>query len=843
MVLKLDEQRLSNDQPDKLQEVLPARGGGNRTLSRLNFFRLGMLGGFTILGWRLWDLQQPLQPDMTSTRTDQARQLIDNTRYITSKAPRGILYDRNGKRLVTNAATYSVTITANYLPDPDKTTTAEEEKAVLQQRQAVYDNLARFLGMSYFVGIVPEQVNGLKDKKGVFTNPIRNDVLNVLEVVTGISALDWDKRLVKLAEQGRDKSLLVVNEKEPIPVERFDTYKYLRDLPTKFGRPKANSGMLFLSEAERKMLEARFFIPAYQPVEVWPTLSRDDAMLLTEKRLDLPGVDVRTSYVRDYAEPRLYSHILGYTGRFNSQEVLDKANKEAKGDFAENAPTDDPSNKIPTYEIDDKIGVAGIEAWMEPVLRGRKGAVEITVNSSGNILKVEKTGKQAQAGNSVILSIDDRLQDHVYKSLEKYINLANSQKNAKAREGAAVVMDVNTGEVLAIVAFPFYNNNLYNKPYKDWTEAEKKEMDDADKAVEVNRAISARFAPGSTFKLITAAAALQERKITLRDTFNCNKVIRIPTNKGVEPSQPFKCWGTHGSLNIVGAIENSCDIFFYNAGVPAEVNDLFGPNRYYNPGSKDPVYFRGVGINPLDGYMELFNIGKKTGIELPLEYHGILPGPQTRQGRWSIGDTMTTSIGQGDLEMTPLQLCMITAAFANGGKLLQPKLVRQVKDANGKDIIPFEPKLIRDVTKTAVKWNIPDLSSKDSNQRIDAEFRVDSWVMDVVREGMLAVTGIRGTAYSEMYNKTGRLQVAGKTGTAEYGEVIEKDKKLPDGSVTDVRASRAWFTAFAPYDKPQVAVTVLIASDSAALEGSTYAVPAAREILEFIFPDLTKAKP
>ncbi len=830
MVLNLDNEKLTREAGDESSQILPTeRGGGARTLTRLNFFRAGMLGGFTLLGWRLWNMQKPLDETAAVARTNKTT--APNTRFITTKAPRGIIYDRSGKRLVSNNAAYVVTITANYLPDPAKGHSPEEDAALLRQRQDVYDNLARFLGMGYFLAIVPEQVNGIRNKLGEFTNPDRNAILNELEVISNISAQDWNKRLIKLAADGRDKSLLIVNEKDPIPVERFDKYVYLR---TKFDRPKYDSGVLFLSEAELKMLQARFYIPAYQPVEIWSNLTREDAMRLTEKRLDFPGVDVQTNYVRQYENPRLWSHILGYTGRFQEQEQLNRANKEAFGENFNQTDPEDPSSKIPVYDIDDKFGRSGVEGWMEPFLRGKKGAKEVIVNSTGQILDTVRTGKPAQPGNNVYLTIDAPLQEAVANALEKYIDEANKKAIKQVvKEGAAVVMDVNTGEVLALVSFPSFNNNLYNKAGKEWTEAEIKEMTDQEKAVEVSRAISGRFAPGSTFKLITAAAALNEKKISRYTTFNCTRYINIPTTNNPTPSQPFRCWGIHNQLDVVGAIENSCDIFFYNASVPDETNAYYGRNRYYNRNSNLPNYFAGTGITPLNGYMSLFNLGKPTGIEIPGEYSGSLPGPHTKL--WSIGETMTTSIGQGDLEITPLQMCMVTAAFANGGKLLQPRIVRNVKDAEGKEVLPFEPKLIRDVTKDSVKWTTVD--AEDKNKRSAGEYVLAPGVLQVIREGMLAVTGERGTANNVMYGKMGRLKVAGKTGTAEYGEVIGKDK---DGN--DARATRAWFTAFAPYDKPEIAITVLIASGDIGNEGSTFAVPAVKDILDYKFQDFLKQK-
>ena len=833
MVLNLDEDKLSKerDNHETVQETQNERGGGTKSMSRLNFLRVAMAGGIGVLGWRLWDMQKPLQD---STLTNQHAENLASptaiTRYITSTAPRGIIYDRAGKRLVTNQAAYSVTITANFLPDPQKTNTTDEYNAVLQQRQDVYDNLARFLGMNYYIALIPEQVNGIKDKQGVYTNSERNSILNELEIITGISAQDWNKKLVQMAVDKKDKNLYLVNEKDPYPVAQFDRYKYLR---TKFKR-----GVLFLSDAERKMLEAQFSTPSYQPVQVWPEISHEDAMLLTEKRLELPGVDVTVSYVRNYEDARLYSHILGYTGRFSSTDQLTKANKAALGDNYNQSDPDDPSSKIDVYSIDDRIGRMGVEGWMEPFLRGRKGAKEVMVNSNGQIIKTVRVGKAAQSGNQVMLTIDNELQKVVATSLEKWINEANKTKSAKVLEGAAVVMDVNTGEVLSLVSFPFYDNNLYNKPGEKWTKAETEEIMNQEKAVQVCRATSGLYAPGSTFKLITAAAALNEKKIYPATTFNCTHFIDVPTSKAGPPYQPYKCWGSHGAINVLGAIENSCDIFFYNAAVPAQDDPAYGKSRYFNKGSyATAINFNGMGIDLMNGYMNLFNLGQPTGIELPGEYQGTLPNPQTKA--WSIGETMTTAIGQGDLLMTPLQVCMMTACFANRGKLFQPKIVHEVKDQDGKVILPFEPKLIRDVTKDAVKWSYDD-NKTDPPNKVTNDFRLEPAVIELIRQGMLAVSSPSGTASSSKLYEMNGLQVAGKTGTAEFGDPLTN----PDGSLktdkdgNEQRATRAWFTAFAPYDKPEIAVTVLVASGDVGNEGSTYAVPAVKEILAWKFQSI-----
>jgi len=602
----------------------------------------------------------------------------------------------------------------------------------------------------------------------------------------------------------RPKDLYIVKDKISLTEPNFAKYLDLR----------SRTGVYFMSQAEKTVFISTFATAEFEPIVVATGLSREDAMLLEEKRLDLPGVGTQTSYVRQYADPKLFAHLLGYISSFTSEEERDAANKEARQDFINPNDPDDPINQRNVYDPDDKVGLAGIEYKFEAYLRGQKGGRDVVVDSGGHILEtVKDSEREAQSGHSVLLSIRGDLQKVVTEALEKQIAEANREKSAGVSEGAAVVMDVNTGQVLALVAFPYYDNNLFNRPL---TPDDVTKLFDAEKAPLVNRAISGRYAPGSTFKLISALCGLNEGNINRNSVISCSQFIEIPTTQNPKPAQEFKCWAKHGSLTIGGAIEQSCDIFFYNVGVKGETNEYFGATRYYDKDNANDVrLFRGVGIEAINKYMEMFGLGKRTGIELPNEYRGNLPTRDSHfkinNNSWSLGDTMTTSIGQGEVEMTPLQVCNMTAAIANGGTLYQPSIIKEIRDAKKKTVKSFE------------KVKIRDLAINPTN-------------LQMVREGMLAVTGQRGTANSVMYNKMGRLQVAGKTGTAEYGESYGTDA---NGNL--LRATHAWFTAFAPYNNPQYAVTVLIAAGTRQIEGSTFGVPAARDILTYLFPEETKA--
>ncbi len=262
-------------------------------------------------------------------------------------------------------------------------------------------------------------------------------------------------------------------------------------------------------------------------------------MLLEEKRLDLPGIGIKTGFVREYADPALFSHLLGYIGPFSSEEERGAANKEARQDFLNPNDPDDPINQRNIYDPDDKVGLAGVEYSLESFLRGHKGGRDVVVDAGGHILEtVRDSEREARVGASVFLTIHEDLQKVVTEALLQQLQEANKDKKAGVSEGAAVVMDVTNGQVLALVAFPGYDNNMFSKPLSN--EAVKK-LFDPEKAPLVNRAISGRYAPGSTFKLITALCGLNEGNIDRNKTYNCSHYIDIPTTQNPKPTQEFKC--------------------------------------------------------------------------------------------------------------------------------------------------------------------------------------------------------------------------------------------------------------------------------------------------------------
>jgi penicillin-binding protein 2 len=362
-------------------------------------------------------------------------------------------------------------------------------------------------------------------------------------------------------------------------------------------------------------------------------------------------------------------------------------------------------------------------------------------------------------------------------------------------------MNPQTGEILGMVSLPSYDNNEFtggisSKAYQALQEDPSRPL--------VNHAISGQFPPGSTYKIIPAAAALEEDVITSQTRYFCGGILWLPNRFYPEdPSlaQPFYCWihhdfhGYHGSLGVVSALGQSCDIFFYQVA----------------GGYRDQLV--GLGEEKLGYYAELFGMGSRTGIDLPGEAPGLVPTVKWKRVNysesWVTGDTYNMAIGQGFVLATPLQVLNSAATIANGGTLYRPQIVREVMDGEGNVIRAFAPDVIRQLPISAEN-------------------------IDLVRQGMRsAVAGPGATARG--IHVPG-VAVAGKTGTAEFFVDRNKDG-IPDRDREGNLPTHAWFTAFAPYDNPEIALVVLITGGG---EGSATAVPVANEILNYYFSQVQR---
>jgi penicillin-binding protein 2 len=491
-----------------------------------------------------------------------------------------------------------------------------------------------------------------------------------------------------------------------------------------------------------------------RPLEPYPLASNVDrqlAFIVLEELPYLPGVTVEVRATRHYLDGPHFAHILGYLWRMPHEEF----------DYYRSLPGSD-------YTSNDFVGYAGLERTMEAELRGRRGRRHVEVDVWGrevDVLAVEPP----EPGHSLVLTIDRDLQ------LQTEQFLRQGMLAAQGDSAVAIVMSPRTGEILALVSLPTYDNNLFAQ---GMTESFAGLRQDPGLPM-FNRAIAGQYSPGSTFKIVPAAAGLQEGVVDRHTTFRCDGIMTLET----QDQWLFYCWIRkhnigHGHLDMLGALAQSCNIYFYQM----------------TGGYED---FRGLGLDGLSHYARMFGFGEPTGIELSGEAKGLVPSATWKRlnlgGIWTTGDTYNASIGEGYVLSTPLQMLNALAAVGNGGTLYRPQLVREIVDADGHIIQPFTPQVIRHL----------DVSPE---------------VLATVQEGLrLAVSD--GTAPRANLPE---VAVAGKTGTAEYGTPDERG----------ILPTHAWFGAYAPADDPEIAVLVFVEGGGS---GSSTAAPIAAQILRYYF--------
>ena len=414
------------------------------------------------------------------------------------------------------------------------------------------------------------------------------------------------------------------------------------------------------------------------------------------------GVDVQVVAYREYADGTLAPHIIGIVDSINAEQY-----EEHKQDLEKRLSAPNLSNEQITsikatygYGINDKIGQFGIESVMEEYLRGKDGIRTTTVDANGN-KKTEYTKKPTQ-GDTVILTIDATIQRLAQEALKNKIDSLVFNENLPAA-GAVVVIDVNSGAILACATYPSYNLSTYKKDYSSLVKDERSPL--------WNRALLNTYAPGSTFKPATACAGLEAGVITPTSTVTCNGIYRRFED------QTFKCYqsNAHGTIDVREALNQSCNIFFFETGLA-------------------------LGIDKMNAYDKLFGFGQKTGVELP-EASGMLASREYKEsqgGTWYPGDTIQAAIGQSDNLMTPIQLASYTATIANGGTRYKAHFIKSVKTS--------------DFTQTVIDNTKPVVLNETGFSKT---------TLDTVREGMRRV-GIRNHFLNEC-----PVHVAAKTGTAE----------------------------------------------------------------------------
>ncbi|MFA6897318.1 MAG: penicillin-binding protein 2 [Patescibacteria group bacterium] len=474
---------------------------------------------------------------------------------------------------------------------------------------------------------------------------------------------------------------------------------------------------------------------SYESFVVLEKIEKEKMLVLDEKIKNMAGVKLESSAIRNYIDGQYFSSVIGYSGRINEKEL--KAN--------------------PDYLLTDVIGKEGTELSYEQDLRGTYGTTEVEVDSLG---KVNRTMQKAEpaAGNNLVLNIDAALQKRLYKDVEEM-----AVKKAGSTGGSVVAINPQNGAVLALVTYPSYNNNAFEGGIS--TEAYNKLLNDPDMPL-FNRAIAAAYPPGSTFKPMIAAAALQENVISPTRQILDSGSLRVG-------AWTFGDWAVHGQVDMVKAIAQSCDVYFYTVG--GGYGDI-----------------KGLGVDRIKKYAELFGMGKLTGIDIPGEKAGTIPDAAwkktDRNEPWYIGDTYHISIGQGDVLTTPLQIANYTAAVANGGTLYRPQLVDKIVDGSGS--------VVRDIAPEILRQNFIDPANM-------------AWVQKGMRENVVSGSGKSLSTLS--------VEAAGKTGTAQYAGNTK---------------THAWYTVYAPYQNPEIVMAIMLEGGG---EGHDASAPIAKDILQWYF--------
>lgn len=423
--------------------------------------------------------------------------------------------------------------------------------------------------------------------------------------------------------------------------------------------------------------------------------------------------------------------------------------------------------------MNDIFGKSGIERSFETYLKGRNGKKQIDMTVDGAITD-EYVTQEAEAGADVILTIDANFQGKIEEILK---NTVDSVKGGSTG-GAIVAMNVNTGAILGMASYPTYEPSAFIGGISQELWDRYSKVENNIPAPLTNRAIQTIYAPGSTFKMITAIAGLESGKITPTTTINDTGIYP----RGYNPT----CWiysqtrGGHGYLNVKQAIQRSCNYFFYEVG------------------------YR-VGIDIIYKYAKYFGLDSKTGVELPAESSGKAAQQSLAEehGGWYLGDTLPAAIGQGYNSFTPIGMAKYTSMIANGGRKVRPTIIKSVTKSDGTEISREEIRNYLDE-----KLGINETEEENLN--------ISDQTIQTVKEGMRAVTSQPGgTAYNTFKNFS--VQVAGKTGTAD----ISDDGKFANG----------WFVGFAPYNEPEIAVAVVIENGGS----GQYATTAAKEVLAQYF--------
>jgi penicillin-binding protein 2 len=618
----------------------------------------------------------------------------------------------------------------------------------------------------------------------------------------------YDRNGVVLAQNVPSYNVVVIPGY--LPEDEGNTQEIFRELSALIDLP--------VSQGETDEETARNFTPCYNDLGIsevvfiaetnWPyqatalkcNVSQEVAMVVMENREDWPGIDVEITPVRRYPTGELTSEIIGFLGPIPA--VLEEYYVNLG--FVANR---------------DKVGYAGIEQSLNDTLAGTNGTRKVEVNVAGEIIRNLEEPIEPIPGNDVYLTIDTRLQAIAREALISEIEYWNDYAGRTiSNNGVVIAMNPKTGEILALVSYPNYENNRMERIIPGYYY---EQLSNDPQRPLFNHAVSAEHPPGSVFKMASALGVLNEGVVTpeyeIEDPGTITVIQRFYENDPGTPRQ-FVCWDRngHGMVNFKWAVAYSCNIYWHKVA----------------GGYRDEVPGDGLGIWRMSEYAQALGYGTPTGIELPGEADGLIPNPTWKRitlgENWATGDTYTAAIGQGFVLATPLQVLNSISTIANGGKLMDITLVDQILSQEGTVLQKLTPSYRWDITED------PVINVYDGNVETGETKTVEPWVIELANQAMrLVVTDgtasdYNGERHAELF-KNDSSNSAGKTGTAEYCDNVAQAQGLCQFGAWP---SHAWYVGYAPWNDAEIAVVAFVYNGT---EGATLSAPVVRRVIDAYF--------
>lgn len=539
------------------------------------------------------------------------------------------------------------------------------------------------------------------------------------------------------------------------------TPQYVTDVPKTLSML---GSLLKMTKTEiERVLEKDKKLPRFYQRVIKKDANRDEVASVIARRFELPGIDVEVAVKRVYYDKTIGAHLYGFIGEINENEI-EAFNRRS----------------VLKYQQGDVVGKFGLEERWEEVLRGMDGATYKEVDAygrekseGGTLFDYSQLKKEPIPGKNLVLTIDRDLQLAAARILV--------DQKGKSKPGALVALDPNSGEILAMLSQPGFDptefsRGIDNRAWQAFLEDDNKPL--------LDKTIQDGYPPGSTFKLVTATAGVETGAIAPEERGQCNGHYFLGRGH-------FRCWtwrkGGHGIVDLKKAIKESCDVYFYRAGVKA-------------------------GIDTLAKYAEMYGLGSKTGIPLRGEISGIVPSTDWKRRqfgmKWFPGETPSISIGQGYLTVSVLQLARLYMSIANGGKLYVPFVVKRVEEPTN-DLI------------------------REGSPQIERTFALKPDTLRRLREGLYAVVNEPGgTAYFSA--RADGYDIAGKTGTSQVIRIAKSDRERKCEELPFKYRDHAWFVGFAPVDQPQIVVAVMALHDCHPYHGAAQVV---RDVIKAYLKD------